>query len=114
LTSVTTNQALRGAVLQTATANQLRLFDATNFTGKGLADKFVGHLSFACRVCYLFRVITGFMGDSRFRGQYPMESGEWEAIEKKASIASSRAANIHQHKNYKNFIPGLLCPKVST
>jgi hypothetical protein len=53
------------------------LFDAINFTGKRLAPMFVGHLSFACRVC-LFTVITGFMRDSRFRDQYPVVSGKCE------------------------------------
>jgi hypothetical protein len=49
-----------------------------SFTGKGLADKFVGHLSFACRVCCLFTVATDVAHDSVFIGQYSVDSGKWE------------------------------------
>jgi hypothetical protein len=55
-----------------------RLFDVINFTGKRLAPMFVGHLSFACRVCHLFTLITGVWRDSRFSGQYPVVSIQWK------------------------------------
>jgi hypothetical protein len=47
---------------------------------------FVGHLSFACRVCYLFTVATDVAHNSVFSGQWKVENGKWEAIEIMAAI----------------------------
>jgi hypothetical protein len=46
--------------------------------------------------------------------QYSVASIQWEAIEKKATTATSRAANIHQRKITKNFIPVLPVSKATT
>jgi hypothetical protein len=42
----------------------------------------------------LFTVITDVWRDSRFRGQYPVDSGKWEAIEIKATIAARHDPTI--------------------
>jgi hypothetical protein len=63
---------------------------------KGLLISLFRHFSFACRVCYLFTIITGFRRDSRFSGRiqwpYPVVSIQWSVSSGRRVVSSEQSA----------------------